>query len=414
MAIKTLDPLAVEFTEPEIERFRREARVLASLSHPNIPAIYDVDFSPGKFSIVFQYIEGQNLRKIIDQGPVQIGTARVWFHQIASALEHAHKVGIVHRDIKPENIIITPDFESAYLVDFGIALSAEEARKLTKSGYAMGTPGYMSPEQLAGDTVDSRSDIYALGVTFWETLSGKRMPPGNYEPLACNEAISPLIDDLVLVCLEPKERRLASARLFAARLAGALTQPSKPLSDVLAHGRLHELGSAIESLTAVEFAALPPGQKVLIVSKVVDVVGSNDSNLVYAGERFLTLLLTRGVLLDKEDYREIANPAIRWAFEKDFDGGLGKETLRKSLEEAAFLARDGAYEVLQEELLTFLNAVDLDDKEPWYLHMLREVVEAMMANPTCDEGAKELGTAFRKINRAQRAKPWRTTSANAY
>ncbi len=107
------------------------------------------------------------------------------------------------------------------------------------------------------------------------------------------------------------------------------------------------------------------------------------------------------MLLDKEDYREIASPAIHWAFEKDFDGGLGKETLRKSLEEAAFLVRDGAYEVLQEELLTFLNRVDLEDKEPWYLHMLREVVEALMANPTCDEGAKELGTAFRKINRAQ-------------
>lgn len=364
--------------------------MLASLSHPNIPAIYDVDFSPGKFSIVFQYIEGQSLRKVIDQGPVQIGIARVWFHQIASALEHAHKLGIVHRDIKPENIIITPDLESAYLVDFGIALSIEDARKLTKSGYAMGTPGYMSPEQLAGDIVDSRSDIYALGVTFWETLSGKRMPPGNYEPLASNEAISPLIDDLVLSCLEPKERRLASARVFAARLAGALTQPSKPLSDVLAHGRLHELGSAIESLTPAEFAALP------------------------AGERFLTLLLTRGVLLDKEDYREIASPAIHWAFEKDFDGGLGKETLRKSLEEAAFLVRDGAYEVLQEELLTFLNRVDLEDKEPWYLHMLREVVEALMANPTCDEGAKELGTAFRKINRAQRAKPWRISSATTY
>ncbi|MFI5108960.1 MAG: serine/threonine-protein kinase [Terriglobales bacterium] len=312
IAIKTLDPLAVEFSEPEIERFKREARVLASLSHPNIPAIYDVDFSPGKFSIVFQYIEGQNLRKIIDQGPARIDTARVWFHQIASALEHAHKVGIVHRDIKPENIIITPDLESACLVDFGIALSAEEVRKLTKSGYAMGTPGYMSPEQLAGEVVDARSDIYSLGVTFYETLAGKRMPPGNYEPLASNEAISPLIDDLILSCLEPKERRLASARLFAARLAGALAQPSKPLSDVLAHGRLHELASAIENLSATEFGALPPGQKVLILSKIVDVVGSNEPSLIYAAERFLRLMLIRGVLLGKEDYREVAGPAILW------------------------------------------------------------------------------------------------------
>lgn len=405
IAIKTLDPLAVEFTDAEVERFKREARVLASLSHPNIPAIYDVDFSPGKFSIVFQYIEGQNLRKVIDQhGAVQIGTARVWFHQIASALEHAHRLGIVHRDIKPENIIVTPDLESAYLVDFGIALTAEEAKRLTRSGYAVGTPGYMSPEQLAGESVDSRSDIYSLGVTFYEALSGKRMPPANYEPLASNEAISPLIDDLILSCLEPKERRLASVRLFSAQLAGALTQPSKPLSDVLAHGRLHELASAIEGLSPNEFSSLPPGQRVLIISKIVDVVASDDHTLTYAAERFLQLMLTRGLFLDPGDYREIARPAMHWAFEKEFGDMLGRESLRKGLEEAAFLARDGAYLVLQEELLQFLGSAELGEKGGWYLHALRDVIEAMMANPTCDEGAKELGGVLRKLNQAQRAK----------
>ncbi len=297
IAIKTLDPLAVQFTEAEQERFKREARVLAKLSHPNIPAIYDVDFSPGKFSIIFQYIEGQNLRKIIEStGPSQISTARIWFNQIASALDHAHKLGIVHRDIKPENIIITQDLESAYLVDFGIALSAEELKKLTKSGYAMGSPGYMSPEQLAGEVVDSRSDIYSLAVTFYEVLAGKRVPPGSYEPLAANEAIPPQIDDLILDCLQVKDRRLESARLFMARLAGALSQPSKPLSDVLAHGRLHELAAAIESLSASEIDALPAGQRILILSKIADVVGSNDTALMYASERLLQLMLTRGVL----------------------------------------------------------------------------------------------------------------------
>ena len=262
IAIKTLDPLAVDFTEAEQERFKREARVLAKLSHPNIPAIYDVNFSAGKFSIIFQYIEGQDLRKIIDSGgPVQISTARVWFNQIASALDHAHKLGIVHRDIKPENVIITSDLQSAYLVDFGIALSVDDLKKLTKYGYAIGTPGYMAPEQLAGELVDSRADIYSLGVTFYEVLAGKRIPPASYEPLAAaNEAIPPQIDELILDCLEPKERRLESARLFMARLAGALSQPSKPLSDVLAHGKLHELASAIEGLSPSEFVALPAGQ----------------------------------------------------------------------------------------------------------------------------------------------------------
>jgi serine/threonine-protein kinase len=90
--------------------------MLAKMSHPNIPAIYDVDFKPGHFLIMFQFIEGTNLRDTINQkGPVQISIARHWFHQIASALDYAHQLGIIHRDVKPENIIISPDQETAYV-----------------------------------------------------------------------------------------------------------------------------------------------------------------------------------------------------------------------------------------------------------------------------------------------------------
>jgi serine/threonine protein kinase len=376
-----------------------------------IPAVYDVDFSPGKFSIHFQFIDGHNLKKIIDQnGPSQIGTVRVWFHQIALALEHAHKLGVVHRDIKPENIIVTPDSASAYLVDFGIALTAEEQRRLTQTGYVIGTPGYMSPEQMAGDLLDARTDIYSLAVTFFEVLAGKRMPVGGYEYLSANEAIPETIDGLILDCLNPRERRLSSARLFSARLTGALAQPRRQLSDVLAHGKLHELGTVIEDMSSSEFMALPRGQRVLILTKIVDVVGSNEHNLMYAAERFLQLMVTRGVLMEKEDYREIASPAVRWAFEKHFEASVGRESIRKSLEEAAFLARDGAYEVLTEEILEYMKDVELQSKEDWYLHTMRDVVEALMANPECEAGASELGAILRNINRVQRAKPWRSGS----
>ena len=146
VAVKILTLLTTEFSKTEQERFRREARILASLSHPNIPSIYDVSFSAGKaFLIIFQFIEGSNLRTILNEGPCSIGEAPGWFHQVASALEHAHDLSIVHRDIKPENIIIRPDRESAYLVDFGIALSAEDAKKLTQSGWAIGTPAICRP-----------------------------------------------------------------------------------------------------------------------------------------------------------------------------------------------------------------------------------------------------------------------------
>lgn len=269
VAVKTLDPILKTFSDVEQERFRREARTLAKLSHPNIPSVYDVEFSAETFNIYFQFIEGSNLRKVIEaNGPSQIGIARQWFQQIGSALDHAHKLGVIHRDIKPENIIVTPDMQTAYLVDFGIALSPEEIKRLTETGYVMGTRGYMSPEQLAGEVLDLRTDIYSLGVTLYEVLAGKRMPMGSYEELSINEAIPASIDDLILECLaQNREQRLSSARLFNTRLTGALAQPTKPLSDVLAHGRLHELASVIEDYSAAEFVALPPGQRVLILAK---------------------------------------------------------------------------------------------------------------------------------------------------
>jgi serine/threonine protein kinase len=114
IAVKVMNQLTTEFPPAEQERFRREARILAKLSHPNIPAIYDIQFSSTEFKIIFEFLEGKNLRSILtDEGPCQLTEVRLWFSQIASALEHAHALKIIHRDIKPENIIISPDRQSA-------------------------------------------------------------------------------------------------------------------------------------------------------------------------------------------------------------------------------------------------------------------------------------------------------------
>lgn len=404
IAVKILSPLATEFPESDQDRFRREARILAKLSHPNIPSIHDVDFSPGTFHIIFEFIDGSTLRDVIDKnGACQLREVRRWFSQIASALSHAHELDVIHRDVKPANIIITPDRESAYLVDFGIALTADEAKKLTKSGFVIGTPGYMSPEQQRGEEVDHRTDIYSLAVTLYEALAGKPIPIGQYEELSvANEAIPPALDDLIRDCLRDSKERLDSVREFSSRLAGAV-RPSRPLSEVLARGRLHELANAIEFLDADDLVKLPAGQRALILVKLDDIVGSGGPELQRASERLLELLLSRGIRLPGDDYRKIVSPAIRWAFERKFGGRLGMDSLRRALEGAAYEARGEAHDILREEFEGFLSDLDFNDAEDWYLHAIREVLEALLANPSCTEGASELAVVLTKVNKAQRA-----------
>ena len=407
IAVKVLDQLATEFGEEDRSRFRREARILARLSHPNIPSIYDIQFTKDHFLIIFQFIEGKTLRDVISEsGPVPMALARRWFHQLASALEHAHKLGIVHRDIKPDNIIITPNGDSAYLVDFGIAITMEDSKKLTKSGYVVGTAGYMSPEQHRGDPVDYKTDIFSLGVTLYESLSGKPLPVGPYAELyTTNETIPPQVDELILACLEPQKTRLDSAKTFSSQLDGALKLPSKPLSEVLTLGRLHEVAVSLEALTPTDIANLPPGQRSLIISKVTDILASEEQNLEYPAATFLEMMLTKGILLPKDDYREIVSPAIVWAFEREYsDGRIGRPKLRDAIETAAFQAHADAYNVLSEEFITFLNQVPLDDRDNRYLQGLREIITALMANLSCTNKviAANLNGKLRAINKLSR------------
>lgn len=173
VAIKVLHPHLARDTEMA-ERFRREAEAAAHLVHPFICPVVDFGRSGETIYIVMPYLGGGSLAEQVQKNHVLAPTSvAAAVAQIAVALDHAHRRGVVHRDVKPDNIIFDDD-GNAFITDFGIATARFHAR-LTASGRAMGTPHYMSPEQAMGKLVDGRSDLYALGVVMYESLVG--FPP---------------------------------------------------------------------------------------------------------------------------------------------------------------------------------------------------------------------------------------------
>ena len=176
-AIKVMNPGSHQDADA-IARFNREAANASRMNHPNICAIYDFGETPeGLIYLAMEFVEGQSLTDVIkDAGALPGPRAASIIHQAADALQVAHDYGIVHRDLKPDNIMITKNRDGSDLVkvvDFGIAkASSSDAQKVTKTGLVVGTPEYMSPEQLAGDKLDGRSDIYSLALVAFNCFTG--------------------------------------------------------------------------------------------------------------------------------------------------------------------------------------------------------------------------------------------------
>jgi eukaryotic-like serine/threonine-protein kinase len=232
VALKIL-PSQVAADPGRRQRFEQEARAASALNHPNIVSVYDIGAQDGLAYIVSELIEGESLRDVIQRGPMPVSRLVDLAGQIAAALAAAHAAGVIHRDLKPENIMVTRDGR-AKILDFGLAkqtataeAGSAETRTVTSAGAVIGTAAYMSPEQIRGEPVDHRSDIFSFGLVLYECITGK-MPFERAtsveimaailreDPAELPESVSPALRQIVWHCLEKEpDHRFHSARDLA-------------------------------------------------------------------------------------------------------------------------------------------------------------------------------------------------------
>ena len=294
VAIKVL-PEAFASDPERLARFEREAKVLASLRHPNIAGIHSLEQEDGRRFLALEFVEGPTLAERIARGPMPMDETLDIARQITAALEAAHESGIIHRDLKPGNIKITPAGEVKVL-DFGLAKgagSAESSPDLSQSptmsysptgvGIILGTAAYMSPEQARGKVVDRRTDIWSFGCVLWEMLTGRQLFSGETvsdtiakilerEPdwHAVPSSVPERIRDLLRRCLEKDARKrlrdIGDARIELEDALAARTSQSRIASGEAGAARrgVHPRALAIAygvaalALAAVAFTTLPP------------------------------------------------------------------------------------------------------------------------------------------------------------
>ena len=232
VALKILPP-EISQSEAFAERFTREARSLAKLSHPRIVSVYDFGYTEeGLYYFIMEFIDGTDLRCVIQSGALSANEALAIVPQVCEALQFAHEEGIVHRDVKPENILLDKKGR-VKIADFGLAKLLDRPAAvytLTQAGQRMGTPHYMAPEQIEHPSqVDHRADIYSLGVVFYEMLTGE-LPLGRFPPPSQKVQVDVRLDRVVLHSLEKEpERRYQHASEVKSDVEVISSEPNIPM-----------------------------------------------------------------------------------------------------------------------------------------------------------------------------------------
>ena len=225
--------------DEHVSRFRHEARAVAQLSHPNVVTVIDRFEEGGRQYIVFEYVDGENLKQLLDRtGPLPVRRALEIALAVADGLAYAHEHGVVHRDVKPQNVLLSRDGEIK-VTDFGIARSLDGESGLTLTGTVLGTSSYLSPEQASGLRVTPAADVYSLGVVLYELLAGEvPFPGGNQVVVALKHVNEPppsllerrpdvparLAAAVAMALQKDPEQRFASMAAFAAELRICLAE----------------------------------------------------------------------------------------------------------------------------------------------------------------------------------------------
>jgi serine/threonine-protein kinase len=275
VALKIISKEKLERSTPEqqqefVERFKREARILAALKHIHILALFDYGETEGLRYLVIPYHEGGTLEDRLQRARLTLAQTDRFFSQLADALDYAHRQKIVHRDLKPANVLVDQE-DNIQLSDFGISKLLEDSAHLTQTGTAMGTPDYMSPEQFKGMPLDGRSDIYSMGVMLYEMTVGRppfeadnkwtlaqmhisNTPPS---PSSINPNLTPEIDDVILKAMakEPQDRFSSPAEFLSAwKMAIGETEMARLVAPTDSHVSVFN----VKSDTVSRPLGLPP------------------------------------------------------------------------------------------------------------------------------------------------------------